>query len=134
MDRLYAQLHIWAATPHEWSYCDCYMVVADWVNIARGFDPGLELRGTYGDPDVCPRARALRMDPVPVGRRLLADLPETAAPVFGDVAFVHVPGTRFLCGAIKLKGHAWAMKTYSKGVQVSRLVRPEIAWSVGYAG
>jgi hypothetical protein len=133
MDRLYVQLHRWAATPHEWSYCDCYMVVADWVRIVRGFDPGEELRGSYGDPAVCPRARALRADPVPVGRRLLAALPETDAPVFGDVAFVHVPGARFLCGAIRLKGNAWAMKTESQGVQVSRFVRPEIAWSVGYA-
>jgi hypothetical protein len=68
MDRLYAQLHVWAGTLHEWSYCDCYMVVADWVRIVTGVDPGEELRGTYGDPDVCPRARALRADPVPVGR------------------------------------------------------------------
>ena len=133
MDRLYAQLHIWAGKPHEWSYCDCYMVVADWVHIVTGVDPGVELRGTYGDPDVCPRARTLRADPVPVGRRLLAALPETTEPLFGDVAFVHAPGTRFLCGAVKLKRDSWAMKTASKGVQVSRYVKPEIAWSVGYA-
>lgn len=134
MDRLYAQLHIWAGTPHEWSYCDCFMVLADWVHMVRGFDPGVEFRGTYGDPDVCPRGRALRADPVPVGRRLLAQLPEVDTPSLGDIAFVEVPGSRFLCGAIKLKGKAWAMKTASKGVQVSRLVRPAVVWSVGYEG
>src|SRR6056297_2834535 len=78
MDKLYAQLHIWAATPHEWSYCDCFMVLGNWVQAVHGFDPAAELRGTYGDPDVCPVGRKYRADPIPLGERLLGDFPQVA--------------------------------------------------------
>lgn len=133
MDKLYAQLHVWAGTPHEWSYCDCFMVLGDWVRIVRGFDPAAEIRGTYGDPAVCPIGRAYRADPIPLGERLLADLPVVGEAALGDIAFVKIPGQRFLCGAIKLKGRSWAMKTASKGVMVARGLTPHRIWGVGYA-
>lgn len=134
MDKLYAMLHHWAATPHEWSYCDCFMVIGDWVQAVHGVNPADELRGTYGDPAVCPIGRSYRADPIPLGERLLADYPMVSEPAFGDVAFVQVGNDRFLCGAIKLKGRAWAMKTDSKGVLVLKHgVAPHRIWSVGYA-
>jgi hypothetical protein len=134
MDSLYRQLHVWAATPHEWSYCDCYTILGDWVQIVCGFDPAAEVRGTYGDPEMCPIARGYRADPIPICSRLFEPLPVTDAPVYGDVALVTVPGTRFLCGAILLKKGNWAMKTEKvRGMTFARSVRPTRAWSVGYA-
>jgi hypothetical protein len=109
------------------------MILGEWVNIVRGFDPAAEIRGTYGDPDVCPIGRAYRADPVPLGDRLLAALPVVDHAALGDIAFVAIPGQRFLSGAIKLKRNAWAMKTASKGVQVARHVQPVRIWGVGYA-
>lgn len=137
MDKLYAHLHFWAATAHEWSYCDCFMVLADWVRVVRGFDPGEELRGTYGDPAVCPIARSYRADPISLGDRLLARLPVVDEARVGDIAFVQMPGDRFLCGAIRLKsgphGRAqWAMKVASRGVLVTHRAQPVKVWGVGY--
>ena len=131
MSPLYATLHRWAATPHEWGQSDCMMALADWVHLVRGFDPGAGIRGTYGDPDICPVGRALRRDPEPHWRKALHDLPITDAPLPGDVALVAVPGTRFLCGALRLKGN-WAMKTSGKGVCVTRRATMHLCWAVGY--
>ena len=133
MDSLYRQLHVWAAKPHEWSYCDCMTILADWVQIVRGFDPAAGLRGTYGDPEMCPIGRAYRADPLPVCSRVFAPLPVVDAPAYGDVALVDVPGSRFLSGAIRLKGRAWAMKTEARGMMFARSLRPVCVWSVGYA-
>lgn len=132
MDKLYAQLHIWAGMPHEWSYCDCFTVLGDWVHVVHGFDPAAELRGAYGNPDMCPIGRAYRADPIPLGERLLSNFPIVSEASVGDVAFVALPGQRFLCGAIKLKGKAWAMKTASKGMATARHVQPMRIWGIGY--
>jgi hypothetical protein len=133
MDSLYRQLHVWAAKPHEWSYCDCMTILADWVQIVRGFDPAADLRGTYRNPDVCATGFAYRADPLPVCSRVFAPLPVVDAPAYGDVALVEVPGTRYLCGAIRIKRNLWAMKTAPKGMMFARNLRVERAWSVGYA-
>lgn len=134
MDPLYAMLHRWAATPHEWSYCDCFTVLGDWVQVVHGTDPAAEIRGTYGDPAVCPVGRAYRADPIPLGERLLAAYPVVDTAAFGDVAFVRLGNERFLCGAIKLKGRSWALKTEARGVLVLRHgVVPQRIWGIGYA-
>ncbi len=138
MDKLYAHLHLWAGMAHEWSYCDCYMVLADWVQVIKGYDPAVGLRGTYGDPDVCPLARTYRADPVPLGDRFLSGLPVVNKAAFGDVAFVKVRGNQFMCGAIRIKDTPkgkpqWAMKTSGNGLMITHLVSPVKIWGVGYA-
>lgn len=130
---LYAWLHRIAAMPHEWGYCDCMMVLADWVLTVRGFDPGEGLRGTYGNPEICPIGRRYQADPEPLWREALVALPlvETTSP--GDVALVTLRGQRFMVGAVALERGNWAMKTAGKGLVITRAARPHLIWGVGYA-
>jgi len=132
MTPLYATLHLWAATRHEWGWSDCMMVLADWVAKVRGFDPGDGLRGTYGHPDVCPVARGYRADPLPVLARAFANLPRVDSAVPGDVALVAIAGQRFLAGALRLRGRDWALRGEGP-VLVTRAVTPVAIWGVGYA-
>ena len=108
------------------------MVMGEWVEIVRGVNPLAEIRGAYGDPDMCPVARKYRLEAVELGDRLFAGFPTPHEAVLGDVAVVTLPGQRHYCGAIKLKGTAWAMKTQSRGVQVARHVTPQRIWGVCY--
>lgn len=134
MSPLYARLHLWAVTPHEWGYSDCHMAPADWVLDQCGRDPGADLRGTYGDPAVCPIARAYQRDPLPVVRKAYAGagVPVTTAPVPGDVGIIRQNGNRFLIGALCL-GESWATKTLEQGVLIIRPIEIVAAWEVGYA-
>lgn len=133
MTPLYVWLHRIAAVPHEWGYCDCMMVLADWVLMVRGFDPGADLRGTYGSPDICPLGRKYRADPEPVCREAFAALPVVAQASTGDVALVRLPGQRFMAGAVALQGGNWAMKTEAPGMLITKAARPHLIWEVGYA-
>ena len=133
MDRLYNQLHIWAGTPHEWSYCDCMTVLADWVQIVKGYDPAADLRGTYGDPAACPIGRAYRADPLPVCDKAFDGLPVVESASYGDIALARMRGQRFLFGAIKIKGREWFMKTEGKGIMATRFVEPVTVWGLNYA-
>lgn len=128
-----AALHHWAVTPYEWGYADCMMMLADWVQAMRGIDPGAGLRGTYGNPEWCPLGRAYRNDPEPVLRRAFAALPVVEAARLGDVALVALRGQRHLFGALKIDGGAWALKSETDGVVITRAVRPVLVWGVGYA-
>lgn len=132
---LYATLHRWAATPHVWGYADCMMVLADWVQAVQGWDPAQALRGTYGDPEVCPLGRAYRRDPEPVLRDAFARLPLVEAPSPGDVALVSIAGDRWQSGALRLKTDHWALLTRGHGVLTvpGRAVRAALIWGVGYA-
>lgn len=132
---LYAALHHWARTPHEWGYFDCMLAPADWVHARHGWDPAEGLRGTYGDPEICPVGRRYRADPEPILRGAYARLPLVAAPAPGDVALVAIRGQRFLSGALRLKTDHWAIKPEAGGVLVtgSRAITPVLIWGVGHA-
>lgn len=130
---LYATLHRWAAEPHCWGVSDCMMALADWVREVRGFDPGEGLRGTYGNPEVCPLGRAYRADPLPVCRRAFAALTEEVIARPGDIALLELPGQRFLMGGLKLASAEWAMRGEARPVLITRAARPRMIWGVGYA-
>lgn len=132
MDRLYVQLNRWAATQHEWSYCDCYMVLSDWIMTVHGVDPLAELRGTYGNPDVCPTGRKLRANLIELGEKFFADFPIMQEPAVGDIAMVKLYGHRYLCGAVRIKGNQWALKTEGNGVTVTKHAQPQRIWGIGY--
>ncbi|MFN3834643.1 MAG: DUF6950 family protein [Glycocaulis sp.] len=135
MSPLYARLHLWAVTPHEWGFTDCYMTLVDWVRDETGHDAGEALRGSYGNPDLCPIARRLRADPIPVADDLLAQigLQRTDAPLPGDVGIIRHRGQRHLFGGLCL-GENWASKCESDGVLIARPLEVVAAWSVDYAG
>lgn len=135
MSPLYARLHLWAVTPHEWGFTDCYMTLADWVRDQTGRDPGEGLRGSYGHPDMCPIARRYRADPLEAADRAFqgAGLSPTATPLPGDVGIIRHRGQRFLFGGLCL-GDRWASKCESDGVLIARPGEVVAAWSVGYAG
>lgn len=134
MSPLYARLHLWAVTPHEWGYNDCIMSLADWVRDQTGRDPGADLRGTYGDPQLCPLARRMIRDPLPVVEPACqaAGLMRTDSPHPGDVGLLRQAGNRFLIGGLCL-GQDWASKTTGQGVLVARPAEIVAAWEVGYA-
>lgn len=129
----YQIIHHWHGAAHVWGECDCMLVLADWVRAVRGFDPAADLRGTYGDPDVCAVGRAYRADPLPVCRRAFGALPEVARPAPGDIALLGLPGQRFLFGALRLDDTLWAMKLEGRGVVTTRAGRAMAIWGVGYA-
>lgn len=135
MSPLYARLHLWAVTPHEWGFTDCYMTLADWVRDQTGRDPGEHLRGSYGDPAVCPLARRYLRDPVPVVGEAcrnagLKTVSEQLKP--GDVGILRQNGNRFLIGGLYLGGN-WASKTLDHGVLFFQPARVVWAWEGGYA-
>lgn len=132
MDKLYSMLHFWAGQPHEWSYCDCMTVAADWIKIVKGYDPAENLRGTYGNPEFCPIGRAYRADPMSLCDKVMTGLPVVETASFGDVALVSIHGQRFLSGAIKIKGRSWAMKAEVSSLIVTRQVKPVKIWGLNY--
>lgn len=133
MSPLYLALHRWALTPHAWSECDCMTTLADWVLEVRGVDPAADLRGTYGDPAVCPVGRRYARDPLRVcGPAFMACGLIEADPVAGDIGLVVWPGERWISGALCL-GRQWASKTEGRGVLTGRPVQVISAWGVGYA-
>lgn len=136
MTPLYARLHLWAATPHEWGYNDCIMSLADWVRDQTGRDPGAEYRGRYGDPSVCPIARSMFRAPLkPVSNACRAAGLQVCADALhpGDVGLVHqFPHSGTLIGALCL-GQQWASKTAGQGVLIFRPASVRVAWEVGYA-
>jgi len=133
MTPLFVALHRWAVRPHEWGVFDCMLMLADWVAEVRGFDPAADLRGTYGNPEVCPVGRRYRDNPEPILRAAFLPLPVTDAPMPGDVALVQMRGSPFLFGAVRVDGRNWAMKPETGGLTVTRAVVPVTAWGVGYA-
>jgi hypothetical protein len=136
MSPLYARLHLWAVTPHEWGHTDCIMSLSDWVRDQTGRDPGAEYRGRYGDPAVCPIARSMLHAPLkPVSNACraagLAYCSDTPRP--GDVGLVHqFAHVATLIGALCL-GERWASKTAGQGVLIFRPASIRAAWEVGYA-
>lgn len=132
MTPLYATVHRWAIQRHEWGLHDCMIALADWVQEVRGFDPAAGLRGTYGDPEMCPLGRSYRANPEPLLVAAFAPLPLVADAAPGDVALVRIPGQRWLAGALKLRGRSWAMRGEGPPV-FTHLVRPVLIWGVGYA-
>jgi hypothetical protein len=132
MTPLFLTLNRWKVQRHEWGFHDCMIALADWVQSVRGFDPAAGLRGTYGDPAVCPLARAYRADPEPLLRKAFADLPLVDVAEAGDVALVALPGQRFQSGALCLPGGNWALRGEG-GVLITRAARPVLVWGVGYA-
>lgn len=135
MSPLYACLHLWAVTPHEWGFTDCIMSLADWVRDQTGKDPGVGFRGMYGDPAVCPKGRALLRAPFdPVAAACAnAGLEQCAGPAkAGDVGLLQQAGNRFLIGGLCL-GTNWASKTADRGVLIFRPLDVVAVWEVGYA-
>lgn len=135
MSPLYARLHLWAVTPFEWGFTDCYMTLADWVRDQTGRDPGEGLRGSYGHPDMCPIARRYRADPCDVVGTACegAGLRQIDQPQPGDVGIIRHHGQRFMFGGLCL-GDQWASKSEAQGVLIGRPTEFVAAWSVGYAG
>ena len=130
MTPLYAELHHWQITEHEWGYFDCFLAPCHWVAWQRGFDPAAEVRGTYGNPDRCPVGRDLLTHAEIHARRALAPLQTVGEAIPGDVALLRLPRHRFLCGALKLDGRNWAMKTKERSVIVTRVGTPVVIWRV----
>ena len=135
MSPLYARLHLWAVTPHEWGFTDCYMTLADWVRDQTGRDPGADLRGSYGHPDTCPLARRLRADPLPTAEGAMSGvgLTRTTTPQPGDAGVIRHRGQRYLFGGLCL-GERWASKCETEGVLIARPTSIVAAWSLGHAG
>ena len=113
--------------------CDTADLRVNFAGEVRGFDPAADLRGTYGNPEVCPVGRRYRDNPEPILRAAFLPLPVTDAPMPGDVALVQMRGSPFLFGAVRVDVRNWAMKPETGGLTVTRAVVPVTAWGVGYA-
>lgn len=129
MSEPFRRLHAWSVAEHEWGYFDCMMTLADWVNDCMGIDPGADLRGTYGNPEVCAIGRKYRRDPELICRKAFAGLDVTDAPKVGDIGLVRFKGQRWPVGALCM-GQEWGSKSEGRGVLVERPVAVVVAWSV----
>lgn len=91
--QMIAYLRQAAREPFAWGVADCALFLADWVRLARGFDPAAPLRGRYR----CHLGAARHIRRLggmeAMGRALAAEagLPETADPQPGDVGLVRDP-------------------------------------------
>jgi hypothetical protein len=113
----------------EWGVSDCVLEVADWLDLACGWDVAAEWRGRYSDEA---SAHALMPDGLEAAMRAemarlgLADAHE---PRFGDVAVVTLAGQPKPLAAILMPSGRWRMKTLS-GIAVTRDVSVLAAWSL----
>jgi hypothetical protein len=118
-----------AQTPHEYGFCDCALVLADWWFVRTGIDPAAHLRGTYSTEDEC---NAVVRDQGGL-LRLVSDLARSVgalptkmlAP--GAIAVVRYRGMRF--GGIRTPSDRWFIKSANGAAGLSD-VRVLRAWSV----
>lgn len=119
-----------AARRFEWGVCDCLLEVADWLDIACGFDIANQWRGTYAS-----EAEAMALmggDQLAFMRAQAAALgvAEAAAkPQFGDVALVTLAGQDRPLAAVLLPSGRWRMRT-STGIVMTRDVVVLAAWAL----
>lgn len=136
MDKLYAEIHRWMATPFVWGESDCMLCIADYLMRLGYPDGAAKWRGLYNDALSCERVSGFLKNPVGVMREGVESigLKETWSPERGDVGvieIVDVDGKRKIIGAVFL-GKNWAVKGESK-VLVGAPKRVLASWGVAYA-
>lgn len=118
-----------AARTFEWGQADCLLEVADWLDLACGYDLANQWRGTYSTEE---QANAL------IGGDIVAfmsaqaatlGIAEAAQPQFGDVGAVTVVGQDKPLAAILLASGRWRMRT-AAGIVTARDVTVLKAWSL----
>lgn len=135
MDKLYARIHRWMATPFVWGEDDCQLGIADYL-VDLGYpDFGAKWRGTYDSALTCQKVSGYLTDPVkPMAGGLDGNLARTDEPRRGDVGVIsvrHKDGKFRAVGAIFL-GQNWAVRSEGS-VLVDKPSQVLAAWRVDRA-
>ncbi len=135
MTPLFAILHRWSATPHQWGEDDCMTAICDWLVMQGYADPMADLRGCYDDAPSCQRVTGFLRDPVRVAGERFGAVGLTRGNELraGDVAIIRRrDDPRLPLGAI-WTGMGWAAKgPAGTSTVLPQFVTVEAFWSVGY--
>ena len=109
-----------ARRPFIWGVSDCELTLADWVLAVEGWDPAVDLRGTYEDEAgaaavMAEAGGAVAMISRQLRRRPCADVRS------GDIGLIEVMGAdgTQIVGAICIRPGRWAAKSL-RGVWIGR--------------
>lgn len=136
MDKLYARIHRWMASPFVWGEDDCMIAIADYLMDLGYPDCAAMWRGTYDSALTCQKVSGYLTDPVKP-MKISADflgLEQTDEPRRGDVGVIsvrHKDGKFRAVGAIYL-GQNWAIRSEGS-VLVDRPSHVLAAWRVDRA-
>jgi hypothetical protein len=114
----------------EWGKTDCLMVLADWINERRGFDPAAAWRGAYSTQEECDRILKRSGGIVALVDMVLHGIcPRTDKPEAGDIAIVRTPKRT---GAICVSADDRALLSVDRGLMIVRAsILPTVAaWRV----
>lgn len=133
MDRLYAHIHNWMATPFIWGEDDCMLAQANYLVRLGYIDCATRFRGKYDSALTCQRVSNFLFDPVKPFADCVAEIPleSTDEPQRGDVGvikFRDADGKIKALGAIFL-GRNWAMRGEHK-VMIGPAIEVMAAWRV----
>lgn len=134
MDKLYLYINDAATKPFEWGITDCMMFAADWVEVATGINPAIDLKYTYSSRGECQRFTRFFSDPVGVVSGIMRDFETVNEPKSGDVAVVEVNSEdgKMVIGAIWAKT-CWVFKSEEGVITLNKkFCRPLKIWRVGY--
>lgn len=138
MNLLTQEINRWIGLPFIWGETDCCLLLADWVQRAKGLekDPAEHLRFCYDSMVSCHRLTGFLRDPVAVVASIAegeVGLPRATSPRRGDIGVVVAighDGRETAVGSI-YTGTSWITKSPS-GMTSYQPIRILAAWSVGY--